>query len=301
MKHLHGMELFAEVAKANSFSRAAAALGVPASTVSRRIAELERSVGLQLLNRTTRRVELTEAGSLYFERCRRIVAKAEIAHEELRGQLEVPSGPLRIHVSAAYGMDAMLPALAAFGMRYPDINFHMSLTGAEYGDRPPEPHDVSIRFGELPDSSLIARRLGALRARLYAGPAYLASRGTPGEPADLERHDCIGLRTGTGQAVPWRLRREEDGFLMPSIHRYCVNDAGVAERLAVLGAGIAALGGDMGARIQAGELAPVLPAWSLGPIAVHAVTETRLLPAKTRRFIDFLADYLNPDADSCPQ
>lgn len=298
MKRLHGMELFAEVAKAHSFSRAAAALGVPASTVSRHVAELERSVGLRLLNRSTRRVELTEAGRLYFERCRRIVAEAEVAHEELRGQLEVPSGPLRIQVAAAYAMDALLPALAAFGKHYPDVCFHLSLAGTQGGDRAPEPCDVSIRFGGLPDSSLVARRLGALHARLYASPDYLASRGAPDAPADLAAHDCIGLRTGGGQSEPWRLQRRDNRYLMTAAHRYCVDDAGMAERLAVLGAGIAALGGDQRARLKAGELASVLPQWDLCPIEVHAVTETRLLPAKTRRFIDFLADYLDTPAAS---
>ncbi|EHK62938.1 LysR family transcriptional regulator [Achromobacter arsenitoxydans] len=298
MKRLHGMELFAEVAKAHSFSRAAAALGVPPSTVSRHVAELERSVGLRLLNRNTRRVELTEAGRLYFERCRRIVAEAEVAHEELRSQLEVPSGPLRIHVSAAYAMDAMLPALTAFGKRYPDIRFHMSLAGAQCADRAPEACDVSILFGDLPDSSKVARRLGALHARLYASPDYLAARGAPADPADLARHDCIGLRTGGGQSAPWTLQRRDDRHQVTAPHRYCVDDAGMAERLAVLGAGIAALGGDLGTRIRAGELASVLPRWGLSPIEVHAVTETRLLPAKTRRFIDFMADYLDPSAAS---
>lgn len=298
MKRLHGMELFAEVAKAHSFSRAAAALGVPTSTVSRHVAELERSVGLRLLNRSTRRVELTEAGRLYFERCRRIVAEAEVAHEELRGQLEVPSGPLRIQVSTAYAMDALLPALAAFGKRYPRVRFHMSLTGGPGGDRAPEACDVSVRFGELPDSCLVARRLGAISARLYASPDYLAARGAPASPADLASHDCIGLRTGGGQTAPWHLQRRGDQFLMDATHRYCVDDAGMAERLAVLGAGVAALGGDMHARVRAGELASVLPRWSLQPIEVHAVTDTRLLPAKTRRFIDFLSDYLDTPDDS---
>ncbi|SIT30106.1 LysR family transcriptional regulator [Achromobacter sp. MFA1 R4] len=298
MKRLHGMELFAEVAKAHSFSRAAAALGVPASTVSRQVAELERSVGLRLLNRSTRRVELTEAGRLYFERCRRIVAEAEVAHEELRGELEVPSGPLRIQVGTAYGMDALLPALAAFGQRYPGVHFHLSLTSGTGGGRAPQACDVSVRFGDLPDSSLVARRLGTIRARLYASPDYLAARGAPGSPADLARHDRIGLRTGGGQTAPWPLQRCADRFLADFPPRYCVDDAGMAEKLAVLGGGIAALGGDMRRRQRAGELALVLPDWSLPPVEVHAVTDTRLLPAKTRRFIDFLADYLDGSA-SC--
>ena len=296
MKRLHGMELFAEVAKAHSFSRAAAALGVPASTVSRHVAELERSVGLRLRNRSTRRVELTEAGRLYFERCRRIVAEAEVAHEELRGQLEVPSGPLRIQVSTAYAMDALLPALAAFGAHYPDVRFHLSLANGADGNRAPEACDVSVRFGELADSSLVARRLGAISARLYASPQYLAARGAPANPPDLAGHDCIGLRTGGGHTAPWLLKRHAERFIVDSPHRYCVDDAGMAERLALLGTGIAALGANLDNRLRAGELTRVLPDWSLPPVEVHAVTDTRLLPAKTRRFIDFLADHLDISA-----
>lgn len=300
MKRLHGMEVFAEVAKAHSFSRAAAALGLPASTVSRHVAALERSVGLRLLNRSTRRVELTEAGRLYFERCRRIVAEAEVAHEELRGQLEVPSGPLRIQVCTAYAMDALLPGLAAFGRQYPDVRFHVGLSGVPGGGRAPEACDVWVRFGELPDSSLVARRLGAISARLYASPQYLAARGTPATPADLAGHDCIGLRTGGGHTAPWALHRRAERCDIAAPHRYCVDDAGMAERLAVLGAGIAALGGDMDARLRAGELAGVLTGWSLPPVEVHAVTDTRLLPAKTRRFIDFLIGHLDELASPCP-
>ncbi|KGD88106.1 LysR family transcriptional regulator [Achromobacter sp. RTa] len=290
MKRLHGMELFAEVAKAHSFSRAAAALGVPTSTVSRHVAELERAVGLRLLNRSTRRVELTDAGRLYFERCRRIVAQAELAHEELREQLETPSGPLLVLLPAAYALDALMPALVAFGSRHPEIRLQLGVAGAESADRPPGTGDVSIRLGELPDSSLVARRIGTLRAGLYASPAYLAARGTPQVPADLERHDCIGLRLGAGQAAPWLLQRGRERRPAPAAQRYGVNDACMARQLAMLGAGIAALGG------EAGGLVRVLPDWSLGPVAVHAVTETRLLPAKTRRFIDFLAQRLDSPA-----
>ena len=298
MKRLHGMELFAEVAKAHSFSRAAATLGMPTSTVSRQVAELERAVGLRLLSRNTRRVELTDAGRLYFERCRRIVAEAEIAHEELRDQLEIPSGPLRVQLPAAYALDALMPALVAFGGRYPEIRLQLSVAGPEYAEHPPEIGDVSIRLGEQPDSSLVARRLGAVHAQLYASPAYLAARGAPLGPADLARHDCIGLRAGGGQPAPWPLQRGREQLLVPVEYRYGANDACMARQLAVLGAGIAALGGDESSRLRSGELARVLPAWNLGPIEVHAVTETRLLPARTRRLIDFLAEYLDTPQDN---
>ncbi|MDF3941776.1 LysR family transcriptional regulator [Achromobacter denitrificans] len=288
MRRLHGMESFAEVAKAHSFSRAAAALGVPTSTLSRHVAELERAVGLRLLNRSTRRVELTEAGRLYFERCRHIVAQAEIAHEELREQLETPSGPLRVQLPAAYALDALLPALVAFGDRYPDIRLQLGVADPDGADREPDTGDVSIRLGELPDSSRVARRLGTVQAGLYASPAYLAARGAPAAPADLDNHDCIGLRLGAGAAGPWLLQRGEERCRVPAAQRYGVNDACMARQLAALGAGIAALGG------EADGLVRVLPDWSLGPVAVHALTETRLIPAKTRRLIDFLAQHLDP-------
>ena len=117
MKRLQGMELFVEVAKTHSFSRAAAALGVPKSTLSRQVAELERSVGLRLLSRTTRKVELTDAGRLYFERCQRIVAEAQIAHEELQKLVDTPSGPLRVNMPADFGTDFLAESFMEFSRR----------------------------------------------------------------------------------------------------------------------------------------------------------------------------------------
>lgn len=123
MKRLQGMELFVEVAKTRSFSRAAIALGVPKSTLSRQVAELEQSVGLRLLSRTTRKVELTDAGRLYFERCQRIVAEAQIAHEELRNMVDTPSGPLRVNMPADFGTDFLAECFMEFSQRYPDVTF----------------------------------------------------------------------------------------------------------------------------------------------------------------------------------
>ncbi|MCY1368290.1 HTH-type transcriptional regulator DmlR [compost metagenome] len=216
------------------------------------------------------------------------MAQAEVAHEELRDQLETPSGPLRVQLPAAYALDALMPALVAFGSRYPEIRLQLGVADLGPADRAPDIGDVSIRLGELPDSSLVARRLGTVQAGLYASPAYLASRGAPQTPADLERHDCIGLRIGAGQAAPWLLQYGNERRRVPAAQRYGVNDACMARQLAVLGAGIAALGG------EADGLVRVLPDWSLGPAEVYAVTETRLLPAKTRYLIDFLAHRLDP-------
>ena len=156
MKRLQGMELFVEVAKTHSFSRAAASLGIPKSTLSRQVAELERSVGLRLLSRTTRKVELTDAGRLYFERCQLIVAEAQIAHEELQKLVDTPVGPLRVNMPADFGTDFLAESFMEFSLRYPDVT--SILTSPTRTTRSVfQTCDVSIEIGELPDSTQIAR------------------------------------------------------------------------------------------------------------------------------------------------
>ena len=183
MKRLQGMELFVEVAKTHSFSRAAASLGIPKSTLSRQVAELERSVGLRLLSRTTRKVELTDAGRLYFERCQLIVAEAQIAHEELQKLVDTPVGPLRVNMPADFGTDFLAESFMEFSLRYPDVTFYLDLANPDHAQRVFQTCDVSIEIGELPDSTQIARLLGMLPAYLYASREYLENTGSPSIPA----------------------------------------------------------------------------------------------------------------------
>ena len=182
MKRLQGMELFVEVAKTHSFSRAAASLGIPKSTLSRQVAELERSVGLRLLSRTTRKVELTDAGRLYFERCQLIVAEAQIAYEELQKLVDTPVGPLRVNMPADFGTDFLAESFMEFSLRYPDVTFYLDLANPDHAQRVFQTCDVSIEIGELPDSTQIAR-LGMLPAYLYASREYLENTGSPSIPA----------------------------------------------------------------------------------------------------------------------
>ena len=154
------MALFVEVAKAKSFSRAAIKLNIPKSTFSRQVAELERPVGLQLLSRTTRKVELTQAGQRYFERCERIVADAQIAHEELQNLAQKPFGPLRVNMPADFGNEFLAEAFVDFSRLYPDVSFYLDLSTPEHRARVLQACDISIEVGELPDSGLIARLLG---------------------------------------------------------------------------------------------------------------------------------------------
>lgn len=223
MNRLQGMELFVEVARTLSFGRAAENLAIPKSTLSRQVAELERSVGLRLLSRTTRRVELTEAGQLYFERCQRIVAEARIAHEELQNLVETPSGPLRVNMPADFGTDFLSEAFTEFSRRYPEVTFYLDLASPEHAERVFQTCDVSIEIGDLPDSTHIARLLGVLPAHLYASPDYLARHGEPQHPDDLPRHECIQFRAGTGRVTRWPLNSGERHVEITPGNRFSVN------------------------------------------------------------------------------
>lgn len=302
MKYLQGMELFVEVANAKSFSRAADTLGIPKSTLSRQVAQLEQAIGLQLLSRTTRKVELTAAGTLYLERCERIVHAAHAAHEELQTLVQTPSGPLRINMPADFATDFLAEAFAEFSQRYPAITFHLDLAAPEHAGQVFQSGDVSIEIGELPDSTQIARLLGSIPAYLYASPDYLAKHGEPRHPSELEQHDCIQFRSsnnGAGRAM-WPFENGDERYNVDPRGRFSVNSITMVRRLAALGVGIAALvEAGCQAELQNGTLRRVLPDWHAGPFPVYAVTDTRLLPAKTRIFVEFLAERLRGDWNEC--
>lgn len=288
MDHLNDMGLFVEVVKAKSFRRAAEAIGVPNSTLSRRISALEKAIGLRLLHRTTRKIELTEAGQLYFERSKRIVDEARLAHEQLGEMVAQPSGVLRVSLPVDFATIYLTPLVAEFARRYPGISFEFDLTPRRV-DLVSEPFDVAIRMGELADSGLIARQLALLPRYLYASPRYLKLAGEPEEPNDLARHECLCMP----RAAAWTL---DDGTKKVEVTvggRFTLNSVGMIRRLATLDLGIAVLAEEIVADDLAdGRLRRVLPQWQATPIAVYAITETRLLPAKTQRFIEFLQDRL---------
>jgi DNA-binding transcriptional LysR family regulator len=287
---LNDMALFVEVVKARSFRRAAEAIGMPNSTLSRRISGLEKAIGLRLLHRTTRRIELTEAGQLYFERCKRIVEEARLAHEQLGEMLAQPSGVLRVSLPVDFATTFLAPQLAEFSRRYPGISFEFDLTPRRV-DLVAEPFDVAIRMGELPDSNLIARQLARLPRYLYASPRYLELSGEPSRPDDLARHECLRMRTT--EADVWTLHDAAETAEVAIGGRFLLNSIGMIRRLATLDLGIAMLAEEIVAEdIAEGRLRRVLPQWQATPIPVYAITETRLLPAKTQRFIEFLRESL---------
>lgn len=285
---LNDMALFVEVVKAKGFRGAAEAIGMPNSTLSRRISILEQAIGLRLLHRTTRKVELTEAGQIYFERCKRIVDEAQLAHEQLGEMLAQPSGTLRVSLPVDFAVTYLAPLIAEFARHYPGITFDFDLTPRRV-DLVSEPFDVAIRMGESENSHLIARPLAQLSTCLYASPDYLERSGEPGEPTDLAQHECLGM----AKTNVWTLH---EGTRMTTISvgsRFVVNNIGMIRRLATMGMGIVLLPEEIAADDLAhGRLRRLLPQWQGSLTPVYAITETRLLPAKTQRFIEFLRERL---------
>ncbi|GAU03375.1 LysR family transcriptional regulator [Burkholderia stabilis] len=284
MELLNDMALFVEVVKAKGFRSAADALGMPNSTLSRRIGALEKAIGLRLLHRTTRRIELTEAGQLYFERCKRIVDEARLAHEQLGELLAEPAGVLRASFPVDFAVIYLTPLIVEFANRYPKLTFDFELTSRRV-DLVSEPFDVAIRIGESADSQLVARRLATFRNQLYASPRYLERSGEPREPDDLTRHQCLSVQ----RVDAWTLHDDAREVEVPVGGRFVVNSVGMVRQLAVQDAGIIQMPEEVVADdVAAGRLRRVLPGWEGTLVPVYAMTETRLLPAKTQIFIEFL-------------
>lgn len=286
--YLNDMALFVEVVKAKGFRSAADAMNIPNSTLSRRISALEKSLGLRLLHRTTRRIELTEAGQLYYERSRRIVEEARLAHEQLGEMLSQPSGVLRASLPVDFAVTYLAPLIAEFADRYPSINFDFDLAPRRV-DLVSEPFDVAIRMGASENSQLIARLLTSLNPGLYASPGYLARMGEPGKPAELEQHHCLGmLKTGS-----WTLHHGKRTAVVSVRGRFALNSIGMIRRLATLDQGIVLMPEEIVAdELSSGKLRRIMPQWRGAPLPVYAMTETRLLPAKTQRFIEYLREHL---------
>ncbi|SOE94244.1 transcriptional regulator, LysR family [Burkholderia sp. D7] len=296
MELLSYMRLFVEVARTKSFRGAAEALDMPNSTVSRHISELEKAIGLQLLHRSTRKVELTAAGEVYFKRCQSIVEEARIAHESLLDVVERPSGTLRISMPVDLATGHLAPILSDFAKAYPLISFEFDVTPRRV-DLQSDPFDLAIRIGPPPPtpSTLVARQIALLPRYLYASPDYLKAAAPLTHPDELTKHVlCIG-QAMTSQEEAWRTfyRGEEEVNVMIA-SRFRMNSVGLSRELAVSGVGIAVLDTDLAHEdVASGRLRRVLPEWSLAPVPVHAITDTRLLPARTRLFIDFIKARLN--------
>ncbi|WP_198115194.1 LysR family transcriptional regulator [Massilia rhizosphaerae] len=294
--------LFARIVEAGSFSMAAQRLDLPKSTVSRRIALLEASVGERLLQRTTRRLMLTEFGASLLEHARKVAEEVEAAGALAQHRQAVPSGKLRISMPQDFANVVMAEMIPRFIERYPAVSLELDLSPRRV-DLIAENFDIAIRMGNLPDdSTLAARRVVTQQFGLYAAPIYLAQRGLPEQPDDLLRHDLLCVLSRSGGAVPWILQRGKVRWEKELTARLTANSPQLLATIACSGAGIAASTDFIVARhVQRGELVRVLPEWEMPLATGWAVFPSRrLMPAKTRAFLDMMEEMFCKDRDKAP-
>jgi DNA-binding transcriptional LysR family regulator len=289
------MRVFAQVVEAKSFSAAADKLGMSKSLASRHVSALERSLSVKLLNRTTRRLSLTEAGALFYEHCARIVQEAELAESRLTRTQSEPAGLVKVTAVPAFAVRHVLPALTEFYQKYPKIQVKLfcSNRALDLGD---EGFDLGIRVSFDPAPNLVARRLAANRSVLCASPAYLKRHGMPRRIEDLRKHECVLFPAVAPKGV-WTLRRGR--------RKYSVQVAGVLEtdemdvvRAAVVaGLGISFLPVYMvGDALRQGQLVPLLRQFQVVPeSAIYLVyLPNRTLSSRVRALSDFLTERFGP-------
>ncbi|MDN4056116.1 LysR family transcriptional regulator [Massilia sp. YIM B02763] len=291
--------LFARIVEAGSFSMAAQRLDLPKSTVSRRIALLEASVGERLLQRTTRRLVLTEFGASLLEHARKVAEEVEAAGALAQHRQAEPSGKLRVSVPNDFANIGMTELIPRFCERYPAVSLELDLSPRRV-DLVAENFDVAIRMGDLPeDSTLAARRIAVERFGLYAAPRYIAQHGLPEQPDDLLAHDLLCILSRSGGPMPWTLTRGKVKWERALPARLTANSPELLARMARGGAGIAASSDLFVADyVKKGELVRVLPEWELPTATGWAVFPgRRLMPAKTRVFLDMLEEMFCKDRD----
>ncbi len=308
---LNDIALFVEVAKRKSFSMAARALNMPTSTLSRRINELERAIGLRLINRNTRRLDLTEAGAAYMSRCQGLIDEARLAHEQLQMLSGGPSGTLRVSMPYSLAIWLLPETINDFMQRYPDVECEFDLSMLTASDAQGTPFDVVLRFSNdlhplsIMDSGSnaaqngsVAKELVSLDNHLYASDRYLERYGEPKTPGDLTQHQC--LRTTIDDAHSyWTLRQGAVTVRVPVRGHLAANNMSIAGTLAGLDLAITRMPRCQALEpiIKRNSLRRVLPEWSVDPISIYVVYPSSIQPAKTRAFMDFILPKLGPPRD----
>src|SRR5262249_41454141 len=261
MDRLEAMTILLAAVDTGSLSAASRHLRIPLATVSRRVAELEEHLHVRLLHRGHRKVILTDAGRSYVDSCRRIMEEIAEVERTASGEYRAPQGELIITAPAVLGRSHVLPIVAEFQRAFPDIRMRLQLTD-RYVNLAEEHVDVAVRIGELPDSSMIVTRLGAIRRAVRASPAYLKARGVPKQPAALASYGGVAY----DPAAPWEIRRNGASMMMVVQSLITVNLGEVAAAAAVVGAGIArVLSYLIEDLLKSGSLVSLLDAYELSP------------------------------------
>ena len=296
MDRFAAMQAFARVVETGSFTKAAETLHLSRTSVTQLIQQLEARLRVRLLNRTTRKVNVTADGAAYYERVVQLLADLDDAETSLSGAATAPRGRLRVDVPSPFARLILIPALPAFHARFPEIQLDLGVSDRKV-DLIDENVDCVVRGGELTDLSLMARPIGHLRLAVYAAPDYLERAGTPRHPVELEnsQHRTIGfLWARTGKALPYAMHRGSERISVQGHHVLSVDDGN-----AYLAAGLAGLGvlwlPDYMARapLERGELTPLFEDWTLDPMPMYiAYPPNRHVSAKLRVFIDWVVELM---------
>jgi DNA-binding transcriptional LysR family regulator len=292
MDRLEAMSILVAAIEAGSLSAAARRLGTPLTTVSRKVAELEAHLKTRLINRSSRQLTLTDAGRSYVAACRRILVDVSEAERAASGEYSAPKGDLIMTAPVVFGRLHVLPVAIQFLSAYPDVDIRLAL--ADRMVNLLEEHvDLAIRIGELPDSSLVATRIGSIRRVVCGSPDYFAKRGTPESPADLGKHSCVSFEPEMS-SDKWIFGIGKSDISVPIHSRLVVNTATAAIDAAIAGVGITrVLSYQVASAVRGGALTVVLTEFEPTPWPVSLVyAGGRLLPLKLRVFLDFAAPRL---------
>ena len=298
MDRLAAIQVFAQVVEAGSFAKAADRLGLSTSATSRHVAELEGHLQTRLLNRTTRRVSLTESGRAFYERAVQLLGDLAEAEQEASSATVVPRGTIRLTTSMTFGVRHVAPAIAEFMARHPEVRFDVSLSDRVV-DLVEEGLDLAIRIGATGGDNLVARKLGETRLVPCASPEYLAKHGTPKTPEDLARHSCLTYEYVSPRHV-WHFRDRSGAERTVRVAgRLHSNNGDLLAEAAAHGAGVVFEPAFIvGAEVRAGRLVPLLQDFVPAPVPIYALYPSRKhLSAKVRRFVEFLVERFSDAQD----
>lgn len=297
MIDLSGISVFVSVVETGSFTAAAGKLGQSKSAISKQVTKLEQRLGAQLLARTTRRLSLTEVGQAFYERCRRIIDEAEEAELAVSNLQQVPRGQLRLSAPFSFGVAYLTCALPDFMAQVPDLKVDIDFNDRRV-DIVDEGFDMAIRIGQLPDSSLIARKISSSRILTVAAPAYWKANGVPQHPEDIASHNCL---TYAYMATPnsWHFHDPDQPGQEMSVRvrgTLSSNNGNALTEAAAAGLGVVHTPGFIcGQHLRSGALVEVLQDYEPEPVGIYAIyPPNRHLSAKVRSFIDFLSARFGP-------
>jgi DNA-binding transcriptional LysR family regulator len=292
------LAFFCTLVRQGSLAATARELNLTPPAVSRRLTLLEERLGVRLLNRSTRRISLTSEGEVYFENARRILSDIAEMERLVASTRDAPRGLLRVNAPLGFGRSYIGPAISGFSKAYPDVEVQLHLTDRPVA-LPDEAIDNTIRFGDIPDSRLGAKKIADNRRLLCASPAYLRAAGVPAYPHDLTQHQCIVLRQNETAYGNWRLSRGKGSDTVKVHGKLSTNDGEVALKWALEGHGVLMRAEwDVAKYLRSGRLVQVLADYETPPADVFAVYTERLnLSAKVACFVEYLREYLGRHAD----